>query len=169
MELILVRHTRPSVRRTCYGRLDVALAESAAGDIKACLARIPPTSRVVTSLRNVAVCLHKPLPIVTGRRSERMRGYANSTLDVEGKLWSEVEREAHCLAQDSGVMHLVVENRCVPVGKNRSVSQELATNERARIVVVSHRGRCVRCKRSVQGDLMTNYSSFRLSSAMYVL
>ncbi|MEX1993692.1 MAG: histidine phosphatase family protein [Steroidobacteraceae bacterium] len=50
MILVLARHTRPNVRPdTCYGRLDIPLAESAPQDLNASLQQIPVASRVIAS------------------------------------------------------------------------------------------------------------------------
>lgn len=50
MEFVLIRHTRCDVAPgTCYGRLDVALAGSAAADIERTLSQVPRVDSVVCS------------------------------------------------------------------------------------------------------------------------
>lgn len=50
MGLILVRHTRPDVAAgTCYGRLDVGLADSFPTEARAVLEALPAIQRVVSS------------------------------------------------------------------------------------------------------------------------
>jgi len=50
MELALIRHTRCDIASgTCYGQLDVPLADTAAADIALTLSRVPPVGLVFSS------------------------------------------------------------------------------------------------------------------------
>jgi alpha-ribazole phosphatase len=50
MEFILIRHTRCDVAEgTCYGRLDVSLANTAAADIDQALSQAPPVNLIFSS------------------------------------------------------------------------------------------------------------------------
>lgn len=62
MELYLIRHTPPAVASgICYGRADVALAETAERDIQAALAPLPQFDRVYSSSLQRCVQLAKTL------------------------------------------------------------------------------------------------------------
>lgn len=103
MGLILVRHTRPAVAAgTCYGRLDVGLAESFPNEAKVVLAALPPIRRVVSSPLSRCLALGRyiaaagNLPIDVDERF--------SELDFgawEGQPWSQLrEADMHAWAQD---------------------------------------------------------------------
>lgn len=93
MALILVRHTRPDVvEGLCYGRLDVALADTFGEEAAAVLAALPTVSRIVSSplkrCRKLAnhIAAARDLPVEIDERLMEMDFGA-----WEGGLWSAVK------------------------------------------------------------------------------
>lgn len=93
--LVLVRHTRPAVGvAICHGRADLALASSWRGDIAACLERIPPATRVLTSpskrCRRLAraIGVRDAAPVQIDDRLQEL-----DFGSWEGRPWSAIPRE----------------------------------------------------------------------------
>ena len=151
MEFVLIRHTRCDVATgTCYGRLDVPLAESSVADIALTLAQIPPVGAIFASpsrrcrelaqaLANRDVCDVRVLP-------ELME------LDFgewEGRRWDDIPREqSDPWAEDPWRL-------APPRGESESdlwtrvqrAFGQIAKAETPRIAIVSHGGplRLLRC------------------------
>jgi alpha-ribazole phosphatase len=144
MELILIRHTRCDIAEgTCYGRLDVPLAQTSADDIAHTLAQTPRVGLIFSSpsrrchelalaLAKRDTCSIRPLPDLM----ELNFG------EWEGKRWSEVPRElSDPWAEDP--WHLAP-----PSGESESdlwtrvqrAATELQNAATPRIAVVSHGG-----------------------------
>jgi alpha-ribazole phosphatase len=95
MRIALVRHTAPAVPGVCYGRLEVALAASAAADIAGVLERLgdigraavwtSPAARCRALAEAIAVRAHGD-PIADPRLQELDFG------DWEGRSWEAVPR-----------------------------------------------------------------------------
>ena len=106
MGLILVRHTRPAVAAgTCYGRLDVGLAETFPKEAEAVLAALPAIRRVISSPLTRCLALARyiaaagNLPIEVDERLIELDFGA-----WEGQPWSQV-READLDAWAQDFMH----------------------------------------------------------------
>ena len=93
--LVLVRHTRPAVDAgVCYGRLDLALATTAQADQEACLADIPPATRIFSS--PLTRC--RVLAEAVGRRDGRTVVLDDRLMEIdfgrwEGARWDVLPRE----------------------------------------------------------------------------
>ncbi|MEL7022594.1 MAG: histidine phosphatase family protein [Pseudomonadota bacterium] len=96
MAVILMRHTRPVLDKTyCYGSLDVALADSFETDADNALVNVPRVDQIVSSPLTRARALAERIAAtrnlgvhIDPRLSEM------NFADWEGRLWSEIPREA---------------------------------------------------------------------------
>ena len=152
MEFVLIRHTRCDIEAgTCYGRLDVPLADSAPEDIERTLAQTPPVDYVVCS---PAQRCHR-LALALGRRDgcEVRVEPALQELDFgawEGLRWSEIPRTV------SDEWAADPWHRAAPEGETecelwtrtaRAAEEMLRMTTTRRIAVISHGGplRILRC------------------------
>lgn len=96
MEFLLIRHTRCDIEAgTCYGRLDVPLANSALEDIERTLAQVPPVDAVVCS--PAQRCYR--LALALGRRDDREVQVEPALQELhfgvwEGIKWNDIPRSA---------------------------------------------------------------------------
>lgn len=95
MELILIRHTRCDVAEgTCYGRLDVPLAQTSAADIASTLAQTPSVGLIFSSPSSRC---HKLALALAARDNCPIRLLPDlmelNFGEWEGRRWSDVPRE----------------------------------------------------------------------------
>jgi alpha-ribazole phosphatase len=144
MELVLIRHTRCDVAEgTCYGHLDVPLAQTSAGDIARTLAQAPPVGMIFSSPSRRC---HELALALASRDTCPLRQLPDlMELNFgawEGRRWSEVPREqSDPWAEDPW-------HRAPPYGESESdlwtraqrAVVELLKVGTPRIAVVSHGG-----------------------------
>lgn len=96
MAITLVRHTTPDVAKgTCYGRTDLALADSFVREAQAVLAAVPPAARVITS--PLMRCRHLAAQIAAqqGTALEVQETWIEMDFGAwEGIPWSDISRAA---------------------------------------------------------------------------
>ncbi|HKQ81256.1 MAG TPA: histidine phosphatase family protein [Steroidobacteraceae bacterium] len=152
MEFVLIRHTRCAVASgTCYGRLDVPLAHSAADDIAHTLDQTPHVDIVFSS--PAQRCLQLANALASRDRCELHVMPELQELDFgawEGLRWDEISRsESDPWAEDPW-------NRAPPAGETESelwvrvqaLAERLHQITRVRrIAVIGHGGplRALRC------------------------
>jgi alpha-ribazole phosphatase len=144
MELVLIRHTRCDVAEgTCYGRIDVPLAQSSAADIASTLAQTPPVGLIFSSPSRRCHELARAL----ARRDTCSIRLLPDLMELsfgewEGRRWSQVPREqSDPWAEDPW-------HRAPPCGESESdlcarvqrAAAELQNTGTPRIAVVSHGG-----------------------------
>lgn len=152
MELALIRHTRCEIAAgTCYGQLDIPLADTATADIALTLSRVPPVDLVFSSpsrrCHTLAQALaHRDACEIRLRDELRELSFGS----WEGLRWDDIPR-ATSDAWSSDTWNLAP-----PGGESESalwqrvsrVAQELLKQrETKRIAIVSHGGplRHLRC------------------------
>lgn len=91
----LIRHTTPAVTPgTCYGRLELPLAQSSIWEIEAVLQRVPPITTIWTSPAERCRRLARALAVYRGARLQEDRRLLELDFGSwEGLRWSEVPRD----------------------------------------------------------------------------
>lgn len=151
MEFVLIRHTRCDVPAgTCYGRLDVPLAQTSVADIARTLAQVPPVGLIVSSpsrrCHELALTLSNRDACAIRLSPELMELSFGAW---EGRRWDDVPREqSDPWAEDPW-------HRAPPGGESEDelwarvhrAAVELQKAATPRIAVVSHGGplRLLRC------------------------
>jgi alpha-ribazole phosphatase len=144
VELVLIRHTRCDVAEgSCYGHLDVSLAQTSAADIARTLAQTPPVGIVFSSPSRRC---HELALALASRDTCPIRLLPDlmelNFGEWEGRRWSEVPREqSDPWAEDPW-------HRAPPRGESESelwarvqrAASELRNAGMPRIAVVSHGG-----------------------------
>ena len=95
MALTLLRHTTPAVAPgTCYGRTDLALAESFEAEAEAALADLPEVAHVLTSPLTRCLRLAERVAATRGLRAEVAPLWTEMDFGRwEGVAWSELPRD----------------------------------------------------------------------------
>jgi alpha-ribazole phosphatase len=152
MELALIRHTRCDIPAgTCYGQLDIPLADTAAADIAATLSRVPPVELVFSSPSRRCHTLAQALALRDSceiRLSNDLRELSFGSW--EGLRWDDIPRTA------SDAWSTDPWNLAPPDGESESAlwqrvariaNEVLKLRENKRIAIVSHGGplRHLRC------------------------
>jgi alpha-ribazole phosphatase len=152
MELVLIRHTRCGVLEgTCYGRLDVPLAETAATDIAATLCRTPRVNLVFSSPSRRCHTLASALAERDGCAVRVLPELQELDFGQwEGLHWSEIPRSVSDewtadpwhRAPPGGESELALSERVTSAATGL-----LQTSGDGRIAIVSHGGplRLLRC------------------------
>jgi alpha-ribazole phosphatase len=152
MELALIRHTRCEIAAgTCYGHLDVPLADTAAADIALTLSRVPPVDLVFSSPSRRCHALAQALVLRDAcemRISSELRELNFGSW--EGLRWDDIPRAT------SDAWSMDTWNIAPPGGESESVlwqrvarvaDELLKLRQTKRIAIVSHGGplRHLRC------------------------
>jgi alpha-ribazole phosphatase len=152
VELALIRHTRCEIAAgTCYGQLDIPLADTATADIALTLSRVPPVDLVFSSPSRRCHTLAQRLALRDAceiRLRDELRELSFGSW--EGLHWDGIPRAA------SDAWSSDTWNLAPPGGESESalwqrvshvVEELLKLRETQRIAVVSHGGplRHLRC------------------------